>query len=133
RGLRKSFGDLEVLRSVDLDVRRGEVLAVIGPSGSGKTTLLRCLNGLEVPDEGRITVGDDLEVDFGARPGRALLGALRDRSAMVFQHYDLFPHRTVLENVTEGPLVVQRRPRAEVVEEARALLARVGLDAKADV
>lgn len=130
-GLSKSFGDNEVLRGVDLTVRRGEVLAIIGSSGSGKTTLLRCLNGLETADAGVVSVGN-LAVDYATKPGAKALGTLRDQSAMVFQHYHLFPHRTVLENVMEGPCVVQRRPRAEVREESLALLERVGLAAKAD-
>ncbi len=125
-GVSKNFGETEVLRSVDLSVARGEVLAVIGASGSGKTTLLRCLNGLEVPDAGRVTIADTT-VDFSARPAPRELRALRDRSAMVFQHYHLFPHRTVLENIAEGPVVVQRRPRDKVHEEALALLERVGM------
>jgi cystine transport system ATP-binding protein len=130
-GLRKSFGDHEVLRSIDLEVRRGEVVALIGPSGSGKTTVLRCLNSLEVPDAGRIAVGDEVTVDFDGRVGKRQLDALRDCSAMVFQHYNLFPHMTVLENVIEGPVRVRRRPRAEAVAEAERLLDRVGLAAKA--
>jgi cystine transport system ATP-binding protein len=145
RGLRKSFGSNEVLKSVDLTVARGQVLALIGPSGSGKTTVLRCLNGLEIADGGTIDIrgADDggrapVTIDFtaahGARSGvpKRALGTLRDCSAMVFQHYNLFPHKTVLENVIEGPLVVQQRPRAEVVAEALALLDRVGLGDKRD-
>ena len=131
RGLTKSFGDTEVLRGVDLTVHRGEVLAIIGPSGSGKTTLLRCLNGLETPDGGRIEVVGELAVGFAQRPSDAVRGQLRDRSAMVFQNYNLFPHKTVLENVVEGPVIVQRRPRSEVLTEALALLERVGLAEKA--
>ncbi|WP_430868728.1 amino acid ABC transporter ATP-binding protein [Demequina aurantiaca] len=132
-GVTKSFGTNEVLRSVDLTVERGEVVAVIGASGSGKTTLLRCLNGLERPDAGVVTLGD-ATVDFGAvpRPSAKAANALRDRSAMVFQHYNLFPHRTVLQNVIEGPVVVQKRPRAEAEAEAIALLERVGLSDKRD-
>lgn len=130
--LRKAFGAHEVLRSVDLTVHRGEVVAVIGASGSGKTTLLRCLNGLEVADAGQVAVEGAPALDFAARPDRRVLNALRDRSAMVFQHYNLFPHKTVLENVTEGPVVVQRRPAQEAREEALALLARVGLADRAD-
>jgi len=126
-GLRKSFGEQTVLRSIDLSVGRGEVVALIGPSGSGKTTVLRCLNSLEVPDAGRISVGGDLEVDFDRPVGKRDLNLLRDRSAMVFQHYNLFPHMTVLENVIEGPVRVRKRPRAEAVAEAERLLARVGL------
>lgn len=129
-GVSKRFGETEVLRAVDLKVARGEVLAVIGASGSGKTTLLRCLNGLEVPDAGRVTIADTA-VDFSARPAPRELRALRDRSAMVFQHYHLFPHRTVLENIAEGPVVVQRRPRDQVHKEALALLDRVGMVSRA--
>ena len=131
-GLRKSFGDNHVLRSIDLEVGQGEVVALIGPSGSGKTTVLRTLNTLEVPDGGRIVVGGDLVADFDAGVGRRELDSLRDRSAMVFQHYNLFPHMTVLENVVEGPVHVRRQPRSEAVVEAERLLARVGLAAKRD-
>lgn len=137
RGIRKSFGDNEVLRGIDLTLHRGEVLVLIGPSGSGKTTVLRALNGLETPDAGTIEVDGGPDIDFGAtgvsardRKQRRL--ALRDRSAMVFQHHNLFPHLTVLENVIEGPWRVQGRPKAEVVAEALALLDRVGLSDKAD-
>jgi L-cystine transport system ATP-binding protein len=131
-GLRKSFGNHEVLRSIDLEVRRGQVLALIGPSGSGKTTVLRSLNGLETPDDGRITVGQDVTVDFSRPVSRRDVGLLRDCSAMVFQHYNLFPHMTVLQNVIEGPVQVQKRPRAEAVAEGERLLARVGLADKRD-
>jgi cystine transport system ATP-binding protein len=130
RGLRKAFGHHEVLKSVDIDVRRGEVVALIGPSGSGKTTVLRCLNGLEIPDDGVVDFVGQLAVDFSAAVSKKQLAALRDRSAMVFQHYNLFPHKTVLENIIEGPVQVQRRPKAEAIAEARELLARVGLAAK---
>jgi cystine transport system ATP-binding protein len=145
RGLQKSFGSNRVLQSIDLTVARGQVLALIGPSGSGKTTVLRCLNGLEIADGGSIEIvgADDADhapliIDFAAAHGtrsgvpKKALGALRDRSAMVFQHYNLFPHKTVLENVMEGPVIVQRRPRAEVEAEALALLDRVGLGDKRD-
>ena len=131
-GLRKSFGENEVLRGIDLEVRRGQVVALVGPSGSGKTTVLRSLNGLETPDAGRVTVGTDLDLDFAEKLGKRQVGRLRDRSAMVFQHYNLFPHMTVLENVIEGPLRVQKRPRADVVAEAERLLDRVGLADKRD-
>jgi L-cystine transport system ATP-binding protein len=132
RGLRKAFGDHVVLRSIDLDVRQGHVMALVGPSGSGKTTVLRSLNGLEVPDAGVIEVGSELTVDFGSPVGRRAIGALRDRSAMVFQHYNLFPHMTVLGNVIEGPVQVRKRPRSEAVAEAERLLARVGLADRKD-
>ena len=144
-GLRKAFGDTEVLRGIDFEVRRGEVVVLIGPSGSGKTTVLRSLNGLETPDAGVLAFDGGasastgggpggLSIDFAAerplsKPRRA---ALRDRSAMVFQHHNLFPHMTVLENVIEGPVQVQRVPRAQAVAEASELLARVGLAEKRD-
>lgn len=137
RSLAKAFGSNAVLRGIDLDVRRGNVVALIGPSGSGKTTVLRSLNGLETPDAGTVTFADtaagkDLSLDFSARVTRKDIAALRDRSAMVFQHYNLFPHMTVLQNVTEGPVQVQKRKRAEAVAEAEKLLARVGLADKRD-
>ncbi|PPH07210.1 glutamine ABC transporter ATP-binding protein [Rathayibacter sp. AY1G1] len=127
RGLRKSFGGVEVLRGIDLEVHRGEVVALIGPSGSGKTTVLRSLNSLEVPDGGLVELADGSVLDFDRGVGRKALTGLRDHSAMVFQHFNLFPHLTVLQNVTEGPLRVQRRPASEVVPEAERLLERVGL------
>ncbi|MFD7021726.1 amino acid ABC transporter ATP-binding protein [Promicromonospora sukumoe] len=148
RGIEKSFGANHVLRGVDLDVRRGEVVALIGASGSGKTTVLRSLNGLETPDAGTLELAGGPVVDFGAqaaggaggwgarraaaRTAKANRAALRDRSAMVFQHHNLFPHRTVLENVIEGPTQVQRVPRATAVGRAEELLARVGLADKRD-
>ncbi|MDN3481280.1 amino acid ABC transporter ATP-binding protein [Arthrobacter sp. APC 3897] len=127
RGLHKRFGPVEVLKGIDLDIRRGQVVALIGPSGSGKTTVLRCLNGLEVPDSGTVQFAEGAAVDFGSKPPRRTVSGLREHSAMVFQHYNLFPHRTVLENVTEGPVRVQRRPRDEAAADALALLERVGL------
>ncbi|WP_022887062.1 amino acid ABC transporter ATP-binding protein [Glaciibacter superstes] len=132
RGLQKSFGDNQVLHSVDLTVERGQVLVLIGSSGSGKTTVLRCLNGLEHADGGTVDVAGELTLDFAARPTKKQFNALRDRSAMVFQHYNLFPHMTVLENVIEGPVMVQKRPKSEATDEAVAMLERVGLAEKAD-
>jgi cystine transport system ATP-binding protein len=132
RSLAKSFGANQVLRSVDLDVPLGTVTTLIGPSGSGKTTLLRCLNGLETPDAGTVSVAGGPSLDFGRTVDKRTRAELRDCSAMVFQHYNLFPHKTVLENVIEGPTVVQKRPREEAVAEATRLLDRVGLAAKRD-
>ncbi|CAH0187951.1 MULTISPECIES: amino acid ABC transporter ATP-binding protein [unclassified Arthrobacter] len=129
-GLRKAFGHHVVLKSIDLEVRRGEVVTLIGPSGSGKTTVLRCLNGLEMPDAGVAEFAGQLTVDFSTPVAKKQVLALRDRSAMVFQHYNLFPHKTVLENVIEGPVQVQKRPKAEAIQEARELLERVGLAGK---
>jgi cystine transport system ATP-binding protein len=132
RGLRKSFGDNQVLKGIDFEVRRGGVVALIGPSGSGKTTVLRSLNGLAVPDDGTVTFSNGLEIDFSSPVSKRDLLALRDRSAMVFQHYNLFPHKTVLQNIIEGPVQVQRRPVAEATAEAESLLQRVGLADKRD-
>jgi cystine transport system ATP-binding protein len=132
RGLRKSFGSNEVLKSIDLTVGRGQVVALIGPSGSGKTTVLRSLNGLEIPDAGTVHFTGQAPVDFATKPGRRELVALRDRSAMVFQQFNLFPHRTVLQNVIEGPVQVQKVPVAQATEAALKLLDRVGLADKRD-
>jgi polar amino acid transport system ATP-binding protein len=118
----KSFGTHEVIKGVSAEVARGEVVCVIGPSGSGKSTLLRCINGLERYDRGEIRVEGAL-VDAGARS----IQQLRAQVSMVFQRFNLFPHRTALENVVEGPIFVKREPRGEAMERGRALLARVGL------
>jgi L-cystine transport system ATP-binding protein len=130
-GLHKRFDDLEVLKGIDLDVRSGSVAVLIGPSGSGKTTVLRSLNALEVPDAGTVRIGD-VAVDFSTPVDRRARARLRAQSGMVFQGHNLFPHLTVLGNVMEGPLVVQKRPRAQVREEALSLLDQVGLADKAE-
>ncbi len=133
RGLTKRFKETEVLRGIDLDVATGEVLAIIGPSGSGKTTLLRCLNCLEAPTAGRIRVGG-IEVD-GAVPlnrQKARVRELRQHVGFVFQNFNLFPHRTALENVIEGPVIVKGEPRESAEKRGRDLLARVGLADKLD-
>jgi cystine transport system ATP-binding protein len=129
-GLRKAFGANEVLRGIDLSVPAGSVTVLIGPSGSGKTTVLRSLNALEIPDAGVVRIGD-VEVDFAAGADKRARARLRAQSGMVFQGHNLFPHLTVLGNVTEGPRVVQKRPADEVRAEALALLDRVGLADKA--
>jgi polar amino acid transport system ATP-binding protein len=138
RGLHKSFGKLEVLRGVSFEVKRGEVMAIIGPSGSGKSTLLRCLNFLEEYQAGEILFDNTL-VGYRDDPaGRRRLDSernvrrIRARLGMVFQSFNLFPHKTVLENVIEGPVVVKGQPRAEAEAEARTLIARVGLTDKLD-
>ena len=135
RGIRTSFGEREVLRGVDLDVHRGRVTVLIGPSGSGKTTVLRALNGLTPPQHGTIEIGGRT-LDFGAAVSRrereAQRAMLRDASGMVFQHYNLFPNKTVLHNVTEGPVIVQGRPREEAEADAVELLRRVGLESRRD-
>jgi ABC-type polar amino acid transport system ATPase subunit len=126
RNLRKSFGRLEVLRGIDLDVARGEVVALIGPSGSGKSTLLRCVNLLEQPTAGSIAV-DGQEI---TAPGFDV-NRLRQRVGMVFQHFNLFPHMTVLRNVTLAPVLTGRLSAKDAEERALELLGRVGLRDKA--
>jgi L-cystine transport system ATP-binding protein len=131
RGVRKAFGELEVLRDISFDVPAGTVTVIIGPSGSGKTTVLRTLNALDRADAGVIGIGD-VSVDFGAPVERATLARFRAQSGMVFQAHNLFPHKTVLQNVIEGPVIVQKRPKAEAIADARRLLDQVGLAEKAD-
>ena len=129
--LTKQFNGQVVLNGIDLEVKEGEVVAIIGPSGSGKTTFLRCLNFLEEPTSGRIKVGD-IEID-SSRPlnqQQGLVRRLRQHVGFVFQNFNLFPHRTALENVIEGPIVVKKMPREAAAELGRKLLARVGLAGK---
>jgi polar amino acid transport system ATP-binding protein len=131
----KAFGPLQVLKGVSLHVERGSVVAIIGPSGSGKSTLLRCINLLEEPDRGRIRVGDR-EMRFSeanrARLGDRELSAFRAATGMVFQHFNLFPHMTALDNVMAGPTIVKRMAKREAADIARGLLAKVGLADKGD-
>ncbi len=135
--VRKSYGEFRALQGITLDVARGEVLCVIGPSGSGKSTFLRCINQLEQISDGALWVNGELA---GYRRQGNRLYELSERqvarqrlaTGMVFQRFNLFPHKTALENVIEGPVQVLRRRRAEAEEEARALLARVGLAHKCD-
>ncbi|MFT3875194.1 MAG: amino acid ABC transporter ATP-binding protein [Propioniciclava sp.] len=131
RGVRKAFGDHVVLKDVNLDVEQGSVTVLIGPSGSGKTTLLRCLNGLELPDAGTVRV-DDVTVDYATKPSRDQRKQLAAQSGMVFQAHHLFPHRTALENIIEGPVYVQKEPVEQAKARGLALLAQVGLAEKAD-
>ncbi|ORA34633.1 amino acid ABC transporter ATP-binding protein [Mycobacterium aquaticum] len=131
QGVRKAFGDNEVLKGLSFTVARGSATTIIGPSGSGKTTLLRALNALDVPDAGVIKVGD-VELDFANPVPKDQLRQYRAQSGFVFQSHNLFPHKTVLQNITEGPLVAQKRPRDEVEAEAAELLSQVGLADKRD-
>lgn len=136
RALHKYFGELHVLKGVDLKVARGQKISLIGPSGSGKTTFLRCLNFLEVPSEGQILhdgqmIGRHDNVGHWVRPPEAELARIRQRIGMVFQRFNLFPHLDVLSNVMAGPVKVLGRSRAEARDEAMVQLARVGLADKA--
>ena len=134
-GLKKSFGTLEVLKGVSLRACEGDVVAIIGGSGSGKSTMLRCINFLETPSGGRIVIGGE-EVAMrpdGSPANRRQIEKLRQHLGMVFQSFNLWSHKTVLENLIEVPVHVLKVPRAEAIERARKLLARVGLAEKADV
>ncbi|MFE4704913.1 amino acid ABC transporter ATP-binding protein [Peribacillus simplex] len=128
RNLNKSYGNLHVLKDIDMKVLDSDVVCLIGPSGSGKSTLLRCLNYLEKKDSGQILIeGTEIQ------PGTHDINKIREKVGMVFQHFYLFPHMTVLENVIEAPTHVKKVPKAQAIEEAKALLAKVGLSDKADV
>lgn len=131
--LTKQFKGQVVLNGIDLEVKEGEVIAIIGPSGSGKTTFLRCLNFLEQPTSGRIKVGD-IEIDTSKpiNQQQGLVRRLRQHVGFVFQNFNLFPHRTALENVIEGPIVVKKIPRETATALGRKLLERVGLAGKED-
>jgi polar amino acid transport system ATP-binding protein len=126
RDVHKRFGALEVIKGVSANVSAGEVVCIIGPSGSGKSTILRCINGLESYEAGSITV-EGAKVDRHA----ASITSVRTQVSMVFQRFNLFPHRTALENVVEGPIYVKREPRSAAMDHGRHLLQRVGLTDKA--
>jgi polar amino acid transport system ATP-binding protein len=136
-GLRKSFGDLQILNGIDLEVQRGEVVSIIGPSGSGKTTILRCLNLLERPSAGRIEVDGQVLCSNDASgkmkfASKREVRKVREELGMVFQRFNLFPHMTALENVTEAPMAVKGLKRKEAKAQARELLESVGLSHRAD-
>ncbi|WP_413729993.1 amino acid ABC transporter ATP-binding protein [Sodalis sp. RH22] len=126
----KHFGKQKVINNISFAIKKGEVVVILGPSGSGKTTLLRCLNFLERADTGKMRIGD-AEVDIGSSGKKDIL-RFRRKIAMVFQSYNLFNNKTALQNVIEGPLVVQRRGREECIAQGKSLLDSVGLSAKYD-
>lgn len=134
RGLKKSFGEIEVLRNISLTVERGQVVGLIGPSGSGKSTLLRSLNLLSLPDAGYIAIGDQ-KIDFSSGNVSLkdkYLAAFRANTGMVFQNFNLFPHMSVLDNVMIGPVSVLKQDKKAASELAMELLEKVGLAARAD-
>jgi L-cystine transport system ATP-binding protein len=131
KGLYKQFDQLEVLKGLDLVIERGKVIVLIGPSGSGKTTFLRCLNVLETPNKGVISI-DDETLDFSNPVSNKRIASFRRQTGMVFQSYNLFPHMTALENVMEGPVTVKKESKVAVRKRAEALLNKVGLGDKLD-
>ena len=133
QGICKSFAGHQVLRSVGVDIAQGQVTALIGPSGSGKSTLLRCVNLLEMPDAGSLTIGSEtVHFSPGVRLGRAAVQGIRRQTGMVFQNFQLFAHQTAVQNVMEGLLTVKRWDKARAHDRALQLLDKVGLRAKAD-
>lgn len=131
KNLKKSFGNLEVLKDINLHVDKGEVISILGPSGSGKSTFLRCLNYLEIPTSGVLTIGD---TTINAKTAnKTEINSLRKESAMVFQNYNLFNNKTVLENVTEALIVVKKLSKAEAINIAINSLKKVGMEEKKDV
>ncbi|WP_442596057.1 amino acid ABC transporter ATP-binding protein [Neobacillus sp. D3-1R] len=131
KGLKKKFNQLEVLKGIDLEVGKGKVIVLIGPSGSGKTTFLRCLNALETPSDGVISIGDE-KLDFSNSITKKQVASFRRQTGMVFQSYNLFPHMTALENVMEGPITVKKENKEQVLSKAKSLLQKVGLGDKLD-
>jgi len=127
--IKKSFGELEVLKDVSLNVNKGTVTAIIGPSGSGKTTFLRCINVLEQPSDGKITINDQT-IDFAKKVSKKEIISLRSKTGMVFQQHHLFPHLTALENVMEGLVTVQKIKKDVAKKKATELLIKVGLEDK---
>jgi L-cystine transport system ATP-binding protein len=127
--IKKSFGELEVLKDVSLNVEKGTVTAIIGPSGSGKTTFLRCINILEQPTDGKITI-DEQTIDFSNKVSKKEIISLRSKTGMVFQQHHLFPHLTALENVMEGLVTVQKIKKDVAKQKAIDLLTKVGLEEK---
>lgn len=134
KNIHKQFNGNHILKGIDLTIKKGEVIAILGPSGSGKTTFLRCLNLLERADQGILVFKEKgIQIDFSQKISKQMELKLRRCSSMVFQQYNLFPHRTALENIIEGPITVQKIPKLTAIKQAQELLAKVGLTDKADL
>jgi L-cystine transport system ATP-binding protein len=131
KNLHKQFDQLEVLKGIDLEIEKGKVVVIIGPSGSGKTTMLRCLNVLETPTKGIISI-EGQTLDFSSTVSKKNIATFRRLTGMVFQSYNLFPHKTALENVMEGPVIVKGEDKGAAEKKARGLLEKVGLGDKID-
>lgn len=128
KGLNKSFGNVQVLKGIDLKIEKGQAISILGPSGSGKSTLLRCMNGLEKPDEGKVLFhGEEIGVKGGKEKD---LDRIRSHMGMVFQHFNLFPHLSIMENITLAPTLVKKMPADEAKTIGRSLLEKVGLSDK---
>lgn len=137
KNIHKRFGELEVLKGVSITANKGDVIAILGSSGSGKSTLLRCINLLEMPEEGEISVaGEKVQLDPKSKKNNGMdkkqIDRLRTHLGMVFQGFNLWPHKTVLENVTEAPIHVLKKPKTQCIEQAKAILTKVGLSERAD-
>ena len=137
KNIHKRFGELEVLKGVSITANKGDVIAILGSSGSGKSTFLRCINLLEMPEEGEISVaGEKIQLDPKSKKNNGMdkkqIDRLRTHLGMVFQGFNLWPHKTVLENVTEAPIHVLKKPKTQCIEQAKAILTKVGLSDRAD-
>ena len=128
KDLKKKYGELEVLKGISTEIKEGEVISIIGPSGSGKSTFLRCINRLEEPTSGEIKINNKNILEHGVD-----INKIREEVGMVFQHFNLYPHKTVLENITVGPIRLKKMPKAEAEKLAIELLEKVGLADKKDV
>jgi len=128
KDLKKKYGELEVLKGISTEIKEGEVISIIGPSGSGKSTFLRCINRLEEPTSGEIKINNKNILER-----KADINKIREKVGMVFQHFNLYPHKTVLENITLGPIRLKKMPKAEAEKLALELLEKVGLADKKDV
>ena len=135
QNIHKTFGNNAILKGIDLNIEKGQVVVILGPSGSGKTTFLRCLNALEIPEKGTIEFNnaEPFFIDFTKKYSSKEIISLRRKSGMVFQQYNLFPNKTAIQNIMEGPIQVQKRDPKIVRQEAEALLQKVGLQAQQDL